>query len=570
VQAELLPIALSATPAATIRATVPALAVSHAHARPGLALPLLCVTADRLIIHKSGDTSVIDVAGVGRAWIAIVALRRLSGDAPSSGTYVAFRTRAAVVTLALIRCELAPNLRVARIIRALVAVVARQFARADAVAQVAVVVRSAEVIVIAQRLIDRSHASSHWIAEVLRARVVVCANLLARPHAESVLAKVKLGARIFIVALGPGQLRVDAAELPVAGILGARITIITDRCGAARTLPVQADVLGGTEISVIAGLLVVLVNTTNARVAGIICAGVPIVAVDLVAAGADSFHARGVEGAGIRVVAEEPFVVRDKRALTRSWLAVSLLAERVLALGARTEDNGLRVKRALVGPRLHVAHQRAVAQVPIIEGIDTLLVALALAAHRGPSAHSVAAFVSHCARVQIITVGFVRGVLAAARLGADVVGAGVVVLALHRVRNAGTVNTVVSNRARITVFAGAGLEDLVDAAIFPHALVVRAFVAVVAQVDIVPPHQRRLVRLPVAVVVQAVAGVLSRHRSVAVVESVLAADTFSLTCAPLVLHRAGSGKSQGDRLVSAWAHTSVSHALLRLPLAFGT
>jgi len=65
---------------------------------------------------------------------------------------------------------------------------------------------------------------------------------------------------------------------------------------------------------------------------------------------------------------------------------------------------------------------------------------------------------------------------------------------------------VVRDRTGVRIAAVARSQHLVHAAFLSRALVIRAVVAIVAQVDVVTVHQVRLVHFVVAIIVQAIAG----------------------------------------------------------------
>jgi hypothetical protein len=110
--------------------------------------------------------------------------------------------------------------------------------------------------------------------------------------------------------------------------------------------------------------------------------------------------------------------------------------------------------------------------------------------------------------VLVIARFLVRRVFTPSSVSTNVVRTRVAVVAFDGVAEARPIDTVVGHRTGISVFAGTGRQDVVDAAVLPGTLVRGAVVVVVAQVDVVPAHKHGFVDVIVTVVINAVTGFL--------------------------------------------------------------
>jgi len=152
-----------------------------------------------------------------------------------------------------------------------------------------------------------------------------------------------------------------------------------------------------------------------------------------------------------------------------------------------------------------VAVERAVALVPIFEA-GAICVGEALAVHGFPHALALAAVIAKGADVTIVAVPRGGLVVAAAAFGAEIFGAGVVVVAVYRFADADSRFAVVSNGAGIAVQAFAFGEGHSLAAICTETGVFGARIFVVAEAYVVIFDEGRFVDVAVAVVVDPVAG----------------------------------------------------------------
>jgi len=118
--------------------------------------------------------------------------------------------------------------------------------------------------------------------------------------------------------------------------------------------------------------------------------------------------------------------------------------------------------------------------------------------------------------VAVVAFRVVGDVLASPYLGADVVGAGVVVVAIHRVTDAHAGNAVIRDGAGIAVQAFPFSQGSMFAPGFARAEVFGAVVAVIAEVDEVTAHFGWFIGESVAIVVHPIAGLGRRVECVTI------------------------------------------------------
>jgi len=162
-----------------------------------------------------------------------------------------------------------------------------------------------------------------------------------------------------------------------------------------------------------------------------------------------------------------------------------------------------------------VAKERAGAQIAVLQRC-TVHVLLALAGHLISNTFRLAAMVPYGARVVIIALGLVRQILTTPGFRTNVVRAGVLIIAIHRIAYADAGHAVIRDRTGIAVLALAIVEGRVLTTRFTGAGVGGTLVAIVAQVHVVPAHLGRLVRVAIAVIIQPVAYLRSRYARVAI------------------------------------------------------
>jgi len=368
-------------------------------------------------------------------------------------------------------------------------------------------------------------------------------------------------ARITVVA--DQRVSNDAPNGRVAGFDAvAHVSVVTYQRRAAGALSLDALVLGGTDIAVIAGKIIVHVRTPGLRRARIIRTYIPVVALHIHATGAHTFGALVADGAGVPVVAEEPLVVGDEGALPRGRVTVVLEAKGVLPFWVRAFDDRFGVYDAFVRELLRVADEGAVAKVIILKA-GAILIALAVAGHSRAFALPHYADIANRARVFIIAFPGSGRILTAAGLGANIVCALVAVVALNGVTDTDTLVAVVGNCTGVSIIAGTGIENGNFAAVLSQTFVLGAVVVVIAQVDEVAFHQNRLIDITVAVVVQTVASLPFGHRGVTVAEAVFFTEALPITDAKFVLHFAGRPQPQGHGSVGTGALACIVDALLK-------
>jgi len=146
--------------------------------------------------------------------------------------------------------------------------------------------------------------------------------------------------------------------------------------------------------------------------------------------------------------------------------------------------------------------------------------------------------------VTIVAVSCHRGILTSAGLGAGVVCAGILIVALDRVSRAEAVDTVVSHGTGIGVITATRVQDIVHAAPFSRAAIIGAIIAIVAKIDEITADEGRFIRVPVTVIIQPVAGFLGWHRCVASRESLGRTGPGTATRAKVILNLTGRGQAQ--------------------------
>jgi hypothetical protein len=137
----------------------------------------------------------------------------------------------------------------------------------------------AGIVVIAGIGVIVMHAAGGWVAGIIGAVVAIVAIGSCSADAGSSGTGVIRGAGITVVT-GIGVVHMRAAGGRVAGIIGAGVAVVAVRRRASIAGPTTAGVTRRTGVAVGAGICVVLVRTAGGRVAGIIGAGVSVIAVE--------------------------------------------------------------------------------------------------------------------------------------------------------------------------------------------------------------------------------------------------------------------------------------------------
>jgi len=421
------------------------------------------VLATRIVEDKLATQS--GVAGVIGAGIAVVANKVHAADAPAEMTVISKCTDVLVVARSLIHDEQAPQARVAHIVGAEVVIAALHRTTEDALAAVTMVVHGAGVAIVAGRLVGDVDAALPRVARVVGANVAIVTDRdLPFQTSFRRVAVLRPVAEVSIVA--QERFAIEAPDRRVASLktvaevgVAALQRRTSDASAAVALVPRGAHVVVGT------GEGIILKNAAYADVAGIVGAGIPIVAAYVDTLCAHTLEALVNDGASVAVVAQETLVIGDQRTLPGGCIAMSLQAERVFAVRLGADWNGQRIACALEGELFHVADESTVAKISVLQP-GAILVALAVALNRRAEACALGTMVADRTRVPVVALSGGRGVFAAAGFGADVVGAGVLVVTLHRVTHAFALFAMVGNGARVAVQALSAGKIFVQAAGF--------------------------------------------------------------------------------------------------------
>jgi hypothetical protein len=325
-----------------------------------------------------------------------------AGGAGSGRALIVHGADVTVLARCLVRCEGAARGGLAGIVGARVAIVACQLSGKDALPQMTVVARGADVQVIAGRLIQGMNATVGEVAQVIRAEVSVTA---IQPLSVDTLAQrtvVSEGTRVAVIA---GRLvgHEEAAHVRQARIHGARIGIVTGSRFAGRTRPLQTEIGHGTEIAVFARGLVGNVRTSQGRLAGIVGTGVIIRAVCGDRVATFPLDAMLPHGARVAIVARTTFIGWHETALSAVRGTYWGNARSAGSFALRTHDHRTRCQCALERKLRHITVEGPGAEVSVLQrgaiGID-----LAVAFHREPRALPLAALVGHGTWVPVVAV----------------------------------------------------------------------------------------------------------------------------------------------------------------------
>ncbi len=314
------------------------------------------------------------------------------------------------------------------------------------------------------------------------------------------------GTGIAIVTGAIGR-RMQAAQVRVAHVGCTGIAVIAGLGHTGLTGTIHALVTQGAGISIIARSAIVDVLTACLSVAGIVGAGNTIITIDGDTTGTLPGRAGILDLTGIPPFAEQSIIGGHQRADAFVRVALVGLAE---AFRRGTGHHGFRVNDALIRKRLGVADQCSIALIAVFQR-RTIGIGLAVAGDGSASAVSVQAEIAHGADVTVVAGAAVGGVHTAALLSTGIVGAGVLVMAIHRVTDTGPGGAMVGHGTWVTIITGAAVEGRIEASVATGTGIVGAVVIVVAQVDIVAAHQIWLVHIPITVVVEAIAQFLSGH-----------------------------------------------------------
>jgi len=239
------------------------------------------------------------------------------------------------------------------------------------------------------------------------------------------------------------------------------------------------------------------------------------------------------DGTCVVVVARQSLVVWGEGALGGCGIARRLEAKGILSPRFLAQDGRFGVRFALEGKLVQRTSQGAVAQVPVFQG-QAVRVVHTVARDLESGALPLLAAVGDRAWVRVVAVCAVVLEKASAQPVAHIVRARVVVVAENRGAFADAFIAMVSDSACVAVEALALSQDVVGASGFSEADILRAWVLVITEVDVIPSDLVRLVGLAVAVVVRTVACLLDRLGCVALGKSFRSAHPLPVASSELV------------------------------------
>jgi hypothetical protein len=344
----------------------------------------------------------------------------------------------------------------------------------------------------------------------------------------------------------------QAALDGIADIVGAGVVVIAIERASAGTRPICAQVVDRTEVAVVAGGIIKRSSAAQARLAGIVGAGIAIVAIEGLTAQTGALAAHFAVGAPVLIVAGSSIVSRHQRTASVQWIAEGSQAELVLALRCRAIDDAVRGGLALVGEFRVVAKESPVADIVIVQR-NTVSITGTVASDGSARAASRLAEIPYRAGLVIIALSLVVLEAAPPVDIADIIGAGVVVIAYHRCTLAVAVEAKLGHGARVTVVALHALLRFEDAALVGLALVQGAGVAVVAG---------SFVYLPIAIVIRAVAEFLVGDFGITLTQPLFSACPVTAAGTKFVGHFTGGAQTGGNRELGAGAGTRLQHAIV--------
>ncbi len=542
------------------------------------------------------DTPYPRFARIVGADVFIVAVDRRSIDAGAhaAAAHIPGGTSISVIARQGVGAKDTAGHGVARIVGAVVVVVAGHDAYGDAQAQLAVVAGGANVVIVTRGAVEHRYAPGVRVAVCVGAdvAVVLAHNGLTGKAAEAGSANLQAVARIAVVTshgiVGDAAIQRVAHFDPVAGVcvaalerlprLAARgdvtgflavtnVRIITHQRIARNTHTFRTGVTGGADVAIFARVDVIGLHAADQRVTGVVGAAVAVVAVQGDAGFAHAGNTFVTDGAQVAVFARETFVIGHEGALAGGRVARGLQADRIGAgFGGRTRRHRFRVRLAEEGQFGGVAHEGAVAQVAVFQrqavGVD-----VAVAVHGKAGALTLVAGVVHGAWVLVVAGGGIVLGRAAAQAVAQVIGANVTVVTAYGLADAIAGFAMVADGAGVAVQAFTTVKLFILTA-FPALTGVQgAVVAVVANRS--PFHQVHLVHQAVAVIIKGVADLPCRFQRVAVGQSLFRAHPFALARAEFVAELAVGKQPQFHRGLGARTKPGFGHTLFKLDAVHG-
>lgn len=270
-------------------------------------------------VHASGR----GVAGVIRTRIVVVATGWCAADTPAIPAAVSGRTGVAVVAgrpVARRRVGACAGIRITGA-GAMTRVERRTDHRlgAGAPSLHAGVVAGAEIAVVA-RARDRAVATpARGLTRVLGARVSIVTIEGHATRTAPVPARIVRRAGAAVIARGRVA-GVDAAGRGGAGVVRAGVAVVAMVWRIARALTLDTSIVGGAGVAVVARLIGIDVDTAHLGVTGVVGAGVPVVAGRRGPAGAAAIRADVTACAGIPIIAAHSIVEVNTTLLTAAGI----------------------------------------------------------------------------------------------------------------------------------------------------------------------------------------------------------------------------------------------------------
>ena len=187
--------------------------------------------------------------------------------------------------------------------------------------------------------------------------------------------------------------------------------------------------------------------------------------------------------------------------------------------------------------------QLAIADVAVFQ-LSAVRVLQAVAGYRKPGTLPGSAFVRHGARVTIVTIGLIEGVLATSQSIAEVICAGVLIVAGDGGTQTNSGLAMITNGAGISVQAFPRIKVVVAATGLTIAEVLGTRITVATERQKLPTLFVRFIDEAIAVIVLAIAHFGHRHRRVTGAQPFLPTNTLPVTGSKSTLLLTGSGERQ--------------------------
>jgi len=287
-------------------------------------------------------------------------------------------------------------------------------------------------------------------------------------------------------------------------VVRTRIIVIASQRIATNAQSVIALVFHGTDVAVRAELDIGCIEATNSRITGVVGADIAVIAIDKVRTNTGAVRADFAKGATVGIVARRTFTGRHESADSRRWVTGRCEAGGINALGRGALNSGPLINSANIWQGRGIADERSVAYVPILQ-LSTIGIDLAITDNRFAATDSIGTVVTQGAGVTVVAVAAHGGKFTAAVFGADILRAGVLIIAHNWLSYTATSLTMVSYCTGISVSTIAHLQDVVDTTLCSSALVLRTLVPIIAKIDEIACYEVRLICIPVAIVVETVA-----------------------------------------------------------------